>query len=167
MLHGISPNKLNNVQIVVNGTEIQKVSKCRYLGIIIDDELKWTDHCQYVYNKLVRFISIFYKLRSKLPVTVLMNIYYAFVHSHLLYAIEVYANTCHTYLDSLVKLNNKILRILQNKPARFPVVELYQAYKTLPIPQLHELRLLILAAKILHHPEKLPNIFKIIWLLMM
>jgi hypothetical protein len=77
-----------------------------------------------------------------------------------LYAIEVYANTCHTYLDSLVKLNNKILRILQNKPARFPVVELYQAYKTLPIPQLHELRLLILAAKILHHPEKLPNIFQ-------
>jgi predicted P-loop ATPase len=89
-----------------------------------------------------------------------MNIYYAFVHSHLLYAIEVYTNTCHTYLNSLAKLNNKTLRILQNKSARFPVVALHQAYKTLPNPQLHELRSLILAAKIVHHPEKLPNMFQ-------
>jgi hypothetical protein len=89
-----------------------------------------------------------------------MSMYYAFVHSHLLYANEVYANTCQKYLDSPVKLNNKILRILQNKPAQFSVVELYQPYKTLPIPQLHQLCLLILAAKILHRPEKLPNIFQ-------
>jgi hypothetical protein len=61
-----------------------------------------------------------------LPESVPMNIYYAFVHSHLLFAIEVYANTCHTYLDSLVKLNNKILRILQNKLARFPEVVLIE-----------------------------------------
>jgi hypothetical protein len=46
-------NKLNNVQTVVKDTEIQKVSKYHYLGIIIDDELKWTDYCQYVYNKFV------------------------------------------------------------------------------------------------------------------
>jgi hypothetical protein len=93
-----------------------------------------------------------------LPATVLKNIYYPFVPSHLMYAIEAYANICHTYLDNLVNFNNKMLRILQNKPAQFPVVESYQAYKTLPIPQLHELHLLILAAKTLHNPEKLPNI---------
>ena len=44
------------------------------------------------------------------------NIYYTFVHSCILYGIEVYANTHHTYLVKLIKLNNKLLRILQNQP---------------------------------------------------
>lgn len=56
-----------------------------------------------------------------------------------------------------LKLNNKILRVLQNRPVQFPVVELFQAYKTLPIAQLH-FHLLLLAMKILHHPDELPNI---------
>jgi len=35
--------------------------------------------------------------------------------SDILYTTEVYANTSPTYLDKLSKLNNKLLRILQNK----------------------------------------------------
>jgi hypothetical protein len=95
-----------------------------------------------------------------LPVTVLKKIYYAFVHSYLMYATELHANIHNMYLDSLEKMNNEILRILQNKPAQYSAVKLYQAYKTLPILQLHELHLLTLAVKILHHTEKLPNIFQ-------
>jgi len=30
----------------------------------------------------------------------------------MLYAVEVYGNTCLTYIDKLCKLNNKLLRIL-------------------------------------------------------
>ena len=40
--------------------------------------------------------------------------YYAFVYPHLMYGIEIYANTFITYLDNLVKINNKLRRILQN-----------------------------------------------------
>ena len=50
-----------------------------------------------------------------LPHQVLKQVYFAFVHSHLLYAIEIYANTHKCYLDKLIKLNNKLLRIIQNK----------------------------------------------------
>ena len=72
-----------------------------------------------------------------LCVYVLRLLYFAFVHSQLLSGIEVYANTRHAQLNKLCVLNNKILRIIQNKPLRTPVVQLYQSYNTLPIPKLH------------------------------
>ena len=53
-------------------------------------------------------------------------LYFAFVYPHLLYGIEIYANTCRSYINKLEKLNNKILRILQNKPINTYNIELYK-----------------------------------------
>jgi len=52
-------------------------------AILIDSDLKWQDHTNYVYNKLIKFTSIFYKIRNKLPQEVLKMTYFAFVHTHL------------------------------------------------------------------------------------
>jgi hypothetical protein len=127
----------DNINITINGVNIKKVPYCKYLGLIIESELKWNDHIDFVYNKLLKYVGIFYKLRSKLPIQCLRNIYYAFVHPHLLFGIELYGNACASYLDRLTKLNNKLLRILQNKPLKFPVAELYQNYHTFSLLSLH------------------------------
>ena len=63
----------------------------------------------------IKFVSIFYKLRTKLSSSILRMIYFAFVHSHLLYGVQVYANTTTNHLSKLIILNNKLLRILQYK----------------------------------------------------
>ena len=126
---------------------------------MIDDELKWTDHIKHIYNKLLKYTSIFYKLRVQVPARILLNIYYAFVHPHLLYAIEIYGNTYPTYIDNLFKLNSKLLRILQYKGTRSHVPDLYLNYNTLSITLLHEQQLLILAHKIIYLPETVPEVF--------
>ena len=149
----------NNTRLTVDTQEIQKVSSCRYLGVIVDDELKWINHIQHIYNKLLKYTSIFYKLRTKVPSRILFNIYYAFVHPHLLYAIEVYGNTCSSYIDKLSKLNNKLLRILQYKSFQSHAPDLYFEFNTLPITLLHEQQVLILAHKIVHHPLSVPELF--------
>jgi hypothetical protein len=41
----------NEIDIRVGNNKIRKVSSCKYLGIIIDKELKWTLHVQSVYKK--------------------------------------------------------------------------------------------------------------------
>jgi len=119
---------------------IQKVVNCHYLGVIIYNELKWTLHIEQLYCKLIKFSRIFYKLSSKLPELILKQLYFAFVHSRIMSGIELYTNTCSTYLDKLIKLNNKLLRILQND---VPTRDLYFKYNTLPINELHEQQLLI------------------------
>ena len=75
-------------------------------------------------------LAFFYRLRQRLPDKCLESIYFAFVYPHLLHGIEVYANTRLTHLTKLITLNNKILRILQNKPYRSAVKYLYIAYNS-------------------------------------
>ena len=108
-----------------------KVHTCNYLSIHFDNQLTWRNQIDYIYNKLEQLIGIFYKLRSKLEYTWLQNIYYAFVCPYLLYGIEIYANTYASYLDKLVKINNKILIILLNQPIHTPVSQLYAKFDLL------------------------------------
>ena len=77
----------------------------------------------------------------------------------ILYSIEIYANTKPSYLDKLNKHNNKLLRILQNKPIVTPLCELYKSYNTLSIPNLPKYQLLLFVPKFIHHPELLPEVF--------
>ena len=149
----------DNVELNCGRRIIQKVDNCLYLGVIIDNELKWTLHIEQLYCKLIKFTSIFYKLRSKLPERILRQLYFAFVHSRIMFGIELYANTCSTYLDKLIKLNNKLLRILQNSPLFVPTRDLYLKYNTLPINELHEYHLLTFVHKFVFHPELLPPVF--------
>ena len=88
------------------------------------------------------------------------QVYFAFVHSHILYAVEIYANTHKSHLDRLIKLNNKLLRIIQNKPRKTHLTELYENYSKFPLPLLYQQNLILFAHKILHCPQKLPDLFR-------
>jgi len=78
---------------------------------------------------------------------------------HLLYGIEIYGNTHRSYLNKLMVLNNKLLRILQNAPCNTLVADLYKNFNTLTIPDLHTFQILILIHKFFQHKDKLPVIF--------
>ena len=58
----------------------------------------------------------------------------------------------------IITLNNKILRILQNKTYSALVKELYVHYNTLPVTQLHKMQLL-LVHKCYYHKHLLPKIY--------
>ena len=66
---------------------------------------------------------------------------------HISYGVELYANTYAVHFDKLTKVTNKIFRILHNKPVLTPTSELYTAYNTLPIAELHRQQILILMQK--------------------
>jgi len=107
----------------------------------------------------MKYTSIFYKLRGKLLGQMLREIYYPFIHWYVLYGVEIYANTKPSHLDKLMKLNNKLLKILQCKPITTPIRELYKTYNTLVITDHHKQQLLLFVHKFIHRPELLPEIF--------
>ena len=125
----------------------------------MDDNLDWKAHIGSIYTNIIKYTGIFYKLRGKIPANIMKNIYFATVHSKLLYGIELYANTYISYLDNLMTLNNKILRIVQNKPYMSPRVSLYKDYFTLPIDLLFKLKITQFVHQAYYNCHTLPDVF--------
>ena len=131
----------------------------KYLGIIIDEFITFKEHINHLVNKLKQYCGIFYKFRSRLPKKCLRTIYFAMIHSHLNYGVAIYGNTTTSQLEPLLKINNKILRILQSKPLKTPVEQLYNNYNTLQITELRDYNIICLVHKFIHNLQDLPEIY--------
>ena len=85
---GKSYNKnVSNIQI--DGNNLQKVNKTKFLGIVIEEHLNWAMHISHLCNIIARNIGILQKLRYFIPAYVLKMLY------HSLYC-RTY-NTAHYY----------------------------------------------------------------------
>jgi len=149
----------HNCTIQLCDSDIKQVNCSKYPGVYVDSNLDWKDQIDYIYKKLIKFISVFYKLRCKLNSEVLKMLYFSFIYPHLLHGVEVYANTSESSLKQLMVLNNKILHVLQMQPRDVRTVQLYKKYNTLPIPELHNYQIHLLVHKLLYHSNKLPAAF--------
>jgi len=43
----------------MNDVEIKQVDSSKYIGILIGSRITWQNHTDYVYNKIIKFTSMF------------------------------------------------------------------------------------------------------------
>ena len=88
---------------------LQRTDSFMYLGVIINHKLNWTQHVDYVKNKISKGIGIMYRVRNFLTKKSLLNIYYSYIYPyHILYRDLGYITT--NPFESLIinaKENNK------------------------------------------------------------
>ena len=105
--------------------EIQGVRKIKYLGIVIDQHLKWTDHVEYLTNKVRKLIHKFYILREFLNAKLLLQVYRSLVESIFRYGLIVWGGAYKTNLHTLNVIQNYILKIIFKKNRLYPTDGLY------------------------------------------
>ena len=93
----------------------------KYLGALIDSTLSWKDHIFNTTKKLSRAIGILYKLRPFVTTKIMINIYYALIYSHLVYAIEVWGSACVTHITKILTLQKRSVRLITYKD-QFPSI---------------------------------------------
>ena len=89
----ISPKTNDCIQefaVSLNDTLISTEKSAKYLGVIIDTNLNFSDYIKAVELKISRAVGILYKLKFVLPSKSLVTLYYSFIHSHLLYGLVVW-----------------------------------------------------------------------------
>ena len=150
---------LKPFRLYVNNIEIKRENCCKYLGIMLDEELSWRNHIEYIEKKLIKLTSLFYKIRQRLTPECRKALYFSMVYPHLTYAVELYGGAPESNIHKLQILQNKFLKILQLQGPRFPTSKLYINYNTHKIHELHEISLLHLIHKIIYHPSELPKIY--------
>ena len=77
---------------------IPSVTTTKFLGLIIDDQLKWLEHVQYIKNKLSKSVGILCKVQHYLDQQTLHNLYPTFVYPYLNCGVEIWRNACNIFL---------------------------------------------------------------------
>ena len=79
------------IKLKLNRQRLHSFNNVKYLGIKIDENLKWRHHFNEVSSKLVMANAILFKIRNYLNPKILRSIYFAIFESHLNYYSIVWA----------------------------------------------------------------------------
>ena len=81
-----------NFSITVDGSPIPVVSHTKFLGVHLDSELSWHIHLNTLIEKIQTNKCLLSLGRNLLDTYSLKNIYYAHIHSHLIYTITAWGS---------------------------------------------------------------------------
>ena len=123
--------------LAVNNQKIKKVSKIRFLGVIIDDRLSWDDHIEHLENKLISTIVLIKRVRKFIPKTLYTTIYYSLFLSHLSYCISSWGGAYPSKLEKLFNIQKRCVRILFGESASFDHPEYYSTCARIRTYQQH------------------------------
>ena len=92
------------IKLFLNGVKIERVYEIKFLGVILDHKFSWKPHIEYIKKKLAKSIGIIYKVGDLLNNKCLRILYFSLIMPYMSYCVEVWGNTCRTYIDPIIKL---------------------------------------------------------------
>lgn len=120
-------NKENGV-LKFGNVIIKPVSHVKYLGLYMDEFLKWNVHTARLASKVSCRVGILRRIKSFLPSCVLKTIYFAFIHSQLSYLTCIWGNSCLEYKKPIELLQRRALKYVFKLPMRFSSDLLFKEY---------------------------------------
>ena len=84
--------------LFIAGNSISNVDKCKFLGVMINSNLKWDDQMLHVKKLLSQAIGALNSIKSYVPQKVLRTVYFALVQPYLVYALPLWGTQHKTEL---------------------------------------------------------------------
>ena len=156
----VSPNsnQKEDLQILINSSQIPNVQTTKYLGIEIDNDLSFSNHTSILTTKLSRLTGIFWKMKNYLTKDVLLKLYYALLYPHITYGIVLWGATPNAQLSRLKTIQNKIIKIIGGGEWRERATPYYLQLDILKLDDVYKLEV----GKLMFHNNKnnLPKPFE-------
>lgn len=133
-----------------NCPKLERLSCIKYLGLQLDQHLKWNEHIQYLVSRIRKSFHYFVMLRKWLTRDNLKMVYHAHVYSILIYGIVVWGGAYSSNFHNINVVMNTVLRIATNSHRRTPARELYKLFDILTPRMTYVQRVLIFVHKSLH-----------------
>ena len=157
----------DDFQIILNNVELERVDSTKFLGVLIQENLQWNTHINYICNKVSKATAILAKLKHYLPKYVLLLIYNSLCLSHIMYALSVWGGAPISAIGRLNKIHKKGIRHVCNAKYNAHTEPLFKRENILQLHDLFKLQCVkIMYKKIqktLHsyHSSKLTTNFEI------
>ena len=102
-----------DVEILINNQKISRVNHTKFLGVIIQNNLKWHAHVQLIQNKISKTLGIMNKVKSILSSSHLRLLYQSLIEPFLNYGCIIWATPDKsTLLEVLHKLQKRAARTI-------------------------------------------------------
>ena len=92
--------------------KLKKVSKVKFLGVIIDEKLKWEAHIEHLQKKLKLSIIMIKRVKKFIPKKENLKLYNALFTPHLTYCISVWGGISDYKLSKIFALQKRCIRLL-------------------------------------------------------
>ena len=127
---------LPDIDIQINDHKLNRSKSAKYLGVYIDEDLKWNSHIRQVENTLSRNIGLIRRAKHILDSGHLLLLYNAFVLPFLTYCLQVWGNTYPSKLSRLTILQKKFIRMIDSADQRAHTSPIFKKYNVLKLDDL-------------------------------
>ena len=134
---------------------INKVKCTKFLGITIDDSLKWHDHIKYCKNKLSSGLYAINSAKHLLSREHLIKLYYTLIDPYLNYGLILWGSANISQIKKIQMMQNKAIRAITLSNYNCSVKPLFKQLHVLTIEDLYKLHLSKLMY--LHSKNALPT----------
>lgn len=123
--------------IYLNNDVIHFKTQIKYLGVIVDQNLKFNIHISEICKKISKSIGILYNMRKYLPLPALISLYYSLVYPYFIYCNLCWGNTYETHLKPLFILQKRAIRIIHQASFNSHTNSLFYSSKILKLPDIN------------------------------
>lgn len=148
MLFNVS--ETNNIEVHYGDNIIERVQVFKYLGVLLDEKLKWDEHIRKLCSKLTQVAGVFRRISDFVPLETKRNLYFTLFHSHLTYGILVWGTASTTALKSLQTVQNKAIKNLFGYHQRTSTVFIHSKHDILTVKKVYECAACTHIHRILH-----------------
>ena len=150
------PQKRNpKISLIINNLPIPEKTSTKYLGVILDNHLTWSEHIKYTNMKIHKGIGIFYKVRNFVNYQILKSLYYAFFQSPIDYCFNIWTCTDPSLVEPINVSMKKGIRALFFTKQDSHLDPLFKSHQLLNFTKLQTLHLSMFEWDLQHN--NLPN----------
>ena len=147
----------NDSELFIDNNVITKVHSSKFLGITIDEKLKWQEYINAVANKVSNSLGEIYKMKNALPVSILPMLYSTLILLYYQYCNMVWACNYPSKLHKLSVLQKRVIRINSAAEFRTHAADLFKRHRQLTLVDINKLQIAIFVFKSL--TNLLPSVF--------
>ena len=118
---------------------IKSTDEIKFLGVYYDPRMTFKTHCRHLTSRLARLAALLFRIKDFAPQNILKIIYHAHVSSILNYCNIIWSNTYDTHLNSVTKMQKRIIRNVTRSAFRDHTAPLFKETKILPIESIRKL----------------------------
>ena len=140
-----------NVQIRINNFPISRVLKCKYLGVVLNENMTWNDQIEKMKSKLTSCLYCLKRVRPYISQNTALSLYRCLIQPHFDYCSYIWRNAGKTQIKRLTVMQNRALRTVLMVDSMFSTSALYASLNVEPIELRWKKQALVLVFMLLHN----------------